>query len=148
MSYLGHLRGLILLQSIFSKFHSGFWSKVFSLRESIFLLALWSNADTSSCPFEVKNSFIESSTSSGLMKRREHRKRAMDRKKSINPIFIFIFYSNTTFEGYLMIHAFSKGISPKVNVIMWVEFELAYFEASFQNFSHYTSWTSVIIRRC
>ena len=29
-----------------------------------------------------------------------------------------------------MVHTFSKGISPKVNVIKWLEFELAYFEVA------------------
>ena len=32
---------------------------------------------------------------------------------------------------------FPKGISPKVNVIARLEFELAYFEAAVQRFSHY-----------
>ena len=28
------------------------------------------------------------------------------------------------------VHTFLKGISPKVNVIAWLEFELGYFEAA------------------
>ena len=36
------------------------------------------------------------------------------------------------------VHTFSKGISPKVNVIARLEFELAYFETAIQHLSHYT----------
>ena len=32
--------------------------------------------------------------------------------------------------------AFSKGISPKVNVIMQLDFKLTYFKAAFQQFSY------------
>ena len=39
-------------------------------------------------------------------------------------------------------HAFSKGINQKVNVITWLGFELAYFEATDQHFSHYTMRTA------
>ena len=39
------------------------------------------------------------------------------------------------------VHAFSKGISSKVNVITWLEFELVYFEAAVQYFSPYATWT-------
>ena len=35
------------------------------------------------------------------------------------------------------IHTFLKGISLKMNVIAWLEFELVYFEATVQHFSHY-----------
>ena len=34
---------------------------------------------------------------------------------------------------------FHKVINPKVNVIAWLEFELAYFEAAIQHVSHYTT---------
>ena len=37
----------------------------------------------------------------------------------------------------LGVHIFPKGISPKVNVIAWLEFELVYFEAAVQHFSQY-----------
>ena len=36
------------------------------------------------------------------------------------------------------IHTFSKGIYPKVNVIAWLEFELAYYDSTVQPFHHYT----------
>ena len=36
------------------------------------------------------------------------------------------------------IHTFPKSICPKVNVRAQLEFELAYFEAAIQYFSHYT----------
>ena len=32
-----------------------------------------------------------------------------------------------------------NAISPKVNVIAWVEFELAYFEATVQHFNYYAA---------
>ena len=35
------------------------------------------------------------------------------------------------------VHTFLKGISPIVNVIGRLEFELAYFEVALQNFSYY-----------
>ena len=38
-------------------------------------------------------------------------------------------------------HNFSKSINQKVNVIVWLEFELAYFEIAVQHFSHYTTET-------
>ena len=34
---------------------------------------------------------------------------------------------------------FPKGINPKLYVIVWVEFELAYFEAVVQHFNHWVS---------
>ena len=39
---------------------------------------------------------------------------------------------------------FPKGISAKVNVIVWQEFELIYFEAAVQHFSHYATETPTI----
>ena len=33
-----------------------------------------------------------------------------------------------------------KSICAKVNVIAWLEFELAYFEVAVQLFSHYATW--------
>ena len=36
------------------------------------------------------------------------------------------------------IHTFSNGISPKVNVIVRLEFELAYYDSAVQRFNNYT----------
>ena len=36
---------------------------------------------------------------------------------------------------------FSKDISPKVNVMAWPEFEIAYYDLLVQLFSHYTTGT-------
>ena len=69
----------------------------------------------------------------------------------------------STFAGYLMpktfskknrsgttspiggrikgVHAFPKGISPKVNVIERLEFELAYYDSGVRRFNHYTTRT-------
>ena len=44
-------------------------------------------------------------------------------------------------DGDKGVHAFLKGISPKVNVIALLEFKLAYFEARVQHLSHYTIGT-------
>ena len=38
------------------------------------------------------------------------------------------------------VHAFRKSICPKVDVIARLEFELAYFEATGQLFSHDAKW--------
>ena len=35
------------------------------------------------------------------------------------------------------VHTFPKGISPKVNVIVQLEFELAYYDVAVQHVSHY-----------
>ena len=40
-----------------------------------------------------------------------------------------------------MVHTFLKGICPKVNVIARLEFKLAYYDAAFQRFNHYTTNT-------
>ena len=48
-------------------------------------------------------------------------------------------YYLTKAVGYKGINTFPKIISPKVNVITWLEFELAYFEAAVQHFTHYTT---------
>ena len=37
------------------------------------------------------------------------------------------------------IHTFTRGISPKVNVMAWQGFELAYFEVAVQRFSHFVT---------
>ena len=41
----------------------------------------------------------------------------------------------------LYLLTFLKVISPKVNVIVWLEFELTYFEADVQYFRHYATMT-------
>ena len=40
------------------------------------------------------------------------------------------------------VHAFPKGISPKVNVKAWLEFEPAYFEAAMLSSHHATETSS------
>ena len=46
----------------------------------------------------------------------------------------YVFFQiNTTRQRY---HTFTKCISPNVNVIEWLGFELAYFKAVTSNFSH------------
>ena len=37
------------------------------------------------------------------------------------------------------VYAFPKSINPKVNVIAWLEFELAYYDVTVQHFNHYTT---------
>ena len=44
-------------------------------------------------------------------------------------------YYVTQSYGNLRIHTFPKGVSLKVNVIAWLEFELTYFKAPVQHFS-------------
>ena len=39
------------------------------------------------------------------------------------------------------VHAFPKGISPKVNVIAWLEFELTHYKTVVQYVDHYTADT-------
>ena len=36
------------------------------------------------------------------------------------------------------VHAFPKGTCPKVNIIVRLEFELAYYDSTVQHFNHYT----------
>ena len=33
-------------------------------------------------------------------------------------------------------NSFSKSISPEINGVVWLEFELAYYQATFKHFSH------------
>ena len=40
-----------------------------------------------------------------------------------------------------MVHTFPKGISSKVNVIPWLEFELTYFKLTVQHFRSYAMET-------
>ena len=44
----------------------------------------------------------------------------------------------TIIGGNKGVHAFPKGISPKVNIIARLEFELANFEVAVQRVNHYT----------
>ena len=44
-------------------------------------------------------------------------------------------------KGFLI---FPKGISPKVNVILWLVFELAYHNVTIQHVSHYTMGTHTL----
>ena len=46
------------------------------------------------------------------------------------------------------VHTFLKGISPKVNVIAQLEFELCYFEVSVQYFNHYATETPSSWKGC
>ena len=39
------------------------------------------------------------------------------------------------------VHTFPKGICPKVNVIVRLEYELAYYDSTVQRFTHYTTRT-------
>ena len=39
------------------------------------------------------------------------------------------------------VHTFPENISPKVNIIMQLEFKLAYFNVAVQHVSHYTTTT-------
>ena len=39
------------------------------------------------------------------------------------------------------VHTFPKGICPKVNVIAWLEYELAYYDSVVHRFNHYTTRT-------
>ena len=43
------------------------------------------------------------------------------------------------------VHTFPKGIFPKVNVIAWLEYELAYYDSAVQRFNHYTTRTPPIV---
>ena len=38
----------------------------------------------------------------------------------------------------MSVHVFPKGIYPKVNVIVRLEFELAYYDSAVECFNHYT----------
>ena len=41
-----------------------------------------------------------------------------------------------------MVQTFPKCISLRVNVIMWLEFELVYYDAAIWHISHYATGTS------
>ena len=46
--------------------------------------------------------------------------------------------------GNKCVHTYPKGINPKVNVIAWLEFELAYYDAVVYHANHSASGTSPI----
>ena len=78
---------------------------------------------------------------------------------------VSLFNGISTFLGYLMpnqsskknylthrwedkgVHTFPKGICLKVNIIVWLEFELAYYDSAVQHFNHYTTKTPHPSRR-
>ena len=43
------------------------------------------------------------------------------------------------------VHAFSMGISPKVNVIVWLDLQLAFYNEAVQYISHYAAGTPSLI---
>ena len=45
---------------------------------------------------------------------------------------------NPYLEGDKEVHIFPKGISPKGNIIAWLEFELAFYDVEDQHVSHFT----------
>ena len=45
------------------------------------------------------------------------------------------------------VHTFPKGICPKVNVIVRLEYELAYYHSAVHRFNHYTMWTPPQLKR-
>ena len=83
----------------------------------------------------------------------------------ISFVWFSLFHGISTFVGYLMpksplykivvvlfnphlgdkgVHSFPEGISPKVNVIERLEFELVYFKAAIQHFNHNTILLSLV----
>ena len=50
-------------------------------------------------------------------------------------------YYLTPSWGIRKLNIFSKGISLKVNVVAWIEFELTHFKVAIQHFSHYAKGT-------
>ena len=46
------------------------------------------------------------------------------------------------------VHIFPEGIRLKVNVIVWLEFELAYYDSTYQCFNHYTTRTPPVNNWC
>ena len=39
------------------------------------------------------------------------------------------------------VHTFPKGICQKVKVIVWLDFELVYYDSAVQHYNHYTAGT-------
>ena len=77
---------------------------------------------------------------------------------------VSLFNGISTFVGYLMpkifskkwyylthswedkrVHTFPKGICPKVNIIAWLEYELAYYDSTVHRFNHYTTIVFLLI---
>ena len=66
---------------------------------------------------------------------------------------VSLFKDITTIVGFLMpklfsyswedkgVHTFPKGICPKVNVIAWLEYELAYYDSAVHRFNPYATRT-------
>ena len=46
------------------------------------------------------------------------------------------------------VHTFPKGICPKVNLIAWLENELAYYDSAVRRFNHYTTRTPPGWKEC
>ena len=42
-------------------------------------------------------------------------------------------------------HTFPKGICPKVNIIVQLEYELAYYDSTVHHFNHYTTRTPPVL---
>ena len=55
----------------------------------------------------------------------------------VKSLSMHIYSITDTWEWYKEVHAFPKGISPKVNVIARLVLELAYWDITFQCVSHY-----------
>ena len=45
----------------------------------------------------------------------------------------------TNGSGDTEVHAFFKSISPKENIIVWLEFELTYYDVTVQHYNHYAT---------
>ena len=41
----------------------------------------------------------------------------------------------------MAVYTFPKGICPKVNIIVWLEYQLAYYDSAVYRFNHYTTRT-------
>ena len=57
------------------------------------------------------------------------------------PIQIRTFHQSKIFQLNKGVHAFPKGICPKVNVIARLEYEFAYYDSAVHRFNHYTTRT-------
>ena len=55
-----------------------------------------------------------------------------------------LFYLVTTEQFKRRVHTFPKGIKMKVNVIMRLELELAYYDVAVQHVNHYTKETTPV----
>ena len=43
--------------------------------------------------------------------------------------------------GYIVVHAFSKGFSPEVNVVVRLDFDLTYYDVAVYLFKHNSTGT-------